>query len=250
MIDYKKIIQPENRGILLDVIVFFVNAVLMIVLSRTLANLLNQAKTDKVARWAVILFCLALSFLQPLGALLKRRRAHERNPDLAKPSPGCLFHPVIYFVSKLLFLITATALIVELVVGDNELERWLYITLFLCVPLLAVVNTAIVYFYFWKPKHAALLKFLQSKQAELMGDLLLFLNMICHQMFWGALVADLTKDYSGIGNRFFMFVLAALIIYFPPRLLYLAEDGHRRLTWLMMSLANTPVILRILFSRG
>lgn len=249
MIDYKKIFAPENRGILLDAIVFLVNTVLMIVLSRNLANLLGQAKRDTVARWAVILFCLALSFLQPLGALLKRRRAHERKPDLDMPSPGCLFHPLFYFLSKLLFLIAATALIVELVAGNNELETWLFITLFLGVPLLAGLNTAIVYFYFWKPKRAASLKFLQTKHAESLGDLLLFLNMICYQMFWGVLMADLTKDYSGIGNRIFMFVFAALLIYFPPRLLYLAEDGHHRLTWLMMSLANTPVILRIFFSR-
>ncbi|HEV7858846.1 MAG TPA: hypothetical protein VGO91_09480 [Pyrinomonadaceae bacterium] len=259
MIDYKKIIAPENRGILLDVVVFFINLISMIILTRLFVNLMRQANEDKVAQSGVILFCLGLSFLQPIGAILKRRRAHQRNPDLAKPAPGCLFHPIFYFLSKLLFLIAASAMIVDLVFGDAPpntstnyfgLPPWLFTTLFLGIPAVAIVNTAIVYFYFWKPKHPPLLKCLQLPQAESLGDVCLFLNMICYQMFWGFLMADLIKDSSGIVDRIFTFGFTALLIYFPPRLFYLAEDGQRPLTWLVMLLANMPVILRILFSRS
>jgi hypothetical protein len=38
----------------------------------------------------------------------------------------------------------------------------------------------------------------------------------------------------------------ALLIYFPPRMFYLAEDIHRRRTWFTMLLANSPVIFKVL----
>jgi hypothetical protein len=256
-IDYSAIFTPRNRGLLLDGIVFVINLVLMIFLSRLFADLLRQSDETLIAQWAVILFCLGLAFLQPIGALLKRRRAHQRHPYLARPMPGCLFHPFFYFLSKLLFLIAAGGKIVDLVFGKGEangssdyfgLPRWLFMALFLGIPLLAVANTAIVYFYFWEPKRAPLFKFLQSPQSETLGDTCLFFNMIGYQMFWGFLMVDLAKDHPGIGDRLFTFAFTALLIYFPPRLFYLAEDGERPVTWLMMLLANTPVILRILFS--
>jgi hypothetical protein len=36
------------------------------------------------------------------------------------------------------------------------------------------------------------------------------------------------------------------LIYLPPRLFYLAEDGNSPVVWLTMLLANSPVLLRIL----
>ena len=71
----KKLFEHANRGILLDVIVFLVNVILMTILSRQLANLFLQAKTEKLAQAAVAVFCLGLVFLQPTGGLLKRRHA-------------------------------------------------------------------------------------------------------------------------------------------------------------------------------
>jgi hypothetical protein len=61
------------------------------------------------------------------------------------------------------------------------------------------------------------------------------------------LMNDLTNDYSSIVSRLSMFIFSALLIYFPPRLFYLAEDGNRPVVWLTMLLANLPVILRIVF---
>jgi hypothetical protein len=70
--------------------------------------------------------------------------------------------------------------------------------------------------------------------------------MIGYQAFWGLLMHDLTSDYDSIIGRLAMFIFSALLIYFPPRLFYLAEDGKRPVVWLTMLLANLPVILRIL----
>jgi hypothetical protein len=257
-IDFRKIFTPRHRGILLDVVVFFVNLLLMTILLRRFADLVHQANENITAQVGIILFCLGLVFLQPIGAILKRRRAHQRHPDIDRPSPRFLFHPAFYFLSKLLFVLAASMNIVHMYFGKDQvsgstdyfgLPPWLFTTLFLGIPTLAVANTFIVYFYFHEPKHAPLFKFLQTPQSESLGDICLFLNMIGYQMFWGLLMTDLTKDYSGIMGRLWTFGFAALLIYFPPRLLYMAKDGHRPLTWLMMLLANSPVIVRILFAK-
>lgn len=254
-ISFKTIFAPHNRGILLDIIVFVINLILMTILAGSFRDLLHQANEDALAKVAAILFCLGLAFLQPGGAILKRRRAHQRLPELERPAPKLLFHPVFYFLSKLLFLIAAGGNLVDLVFGKDRadgstdyfgLPPWLFTALFLGIPALAVANTFIVYLYFEKPKHAPLFNFLQSAQSETLGDICLFLNMIGYQMFWGLLMTDLTRDYSGMLSRFFTFGFTALLIYFPPRLFYLAEDGRRPLAWWMMLLANLPILLRIL----
>jgi hypothetical protein len=251
-----KIHAPANRGILLDGLVFLVNLILLTVLSHLLRGLFSQSHEDPFAKAEVILYCAGLTFLQPAGALLKRRRAHRRIPELEAPAPGCLFHPILYFLSKLIFLIAGAGNLAELVYGDRAngstdffgLPPWLFTTLFLGVPALAAANTAAVYFYFHAPKRAPLFSFLESPRAETLGDVCLFLNMIGHQMFWILLMEDLPKDYGTIVSRLSTFFFAAVFVYFPPRLLYLAEDGRRPLTWLTMLLANSPILIRILFA--
>jgi hypothetical protein len=252
---FRKLLAHANRGMLLDVIVFIVNVILMTFLSRFLADLIFQARTDVVAQAAMVVFCLGLVFLQPTGALLKRRHAHLRRPDLDHVPLGRLFLPA-YFLAQLLFLIAGAGNLVELVLGKNYggesrnyfgLPPWLFTTLFLGVPALAIANTLIVYFYFQRPTHQPLFQALATPQSELIGDAFLFLNMIGYQAFWGLLMADLTNDYSSIIGRLFMFAFSAALIYFPPRLFYLAEDGKRPVVWLTMLLANLPVILRIIF---
>jgi hypothetical protein len=255
----KKLFERANRGILLDVIVFLVNVVLMTILSRQLANLFHQANnTDTLAQAAVVVFCIGLAFLQPIGAILKRRRAHLRKPDLHQVPVGCLILPT-YFLSQLVFLIGAGGQIVDLVFGKNSeansaayfgLPPGVFALLFLGIPALAIANTVILWFYFQPPKHKPLSEWLESPKSETLADALLFLNMIGYQAFWGLLMADLPHDYPTISGRLSMFLFAALLIYIPPRIFYLAEDGKRPVVWLTMLLANSPVLLRILFLKS
>lgn len=72
-----------------------------------------------------------------------------------------------------------------------------------------------------------------------------FINMILYQMFWAFLMIDLTHDILSITGRLSQFAFNALLIYLPPRLFYMAEDGDRPLTWALMLLANLPVLVRI-----
>ena len=249
----KKLFERANRGILLDVIVFLVNVILMTILSRQLANLFHQGNTDPIAQTAVAVFCLGLAFLQPLGAILKRRRAHLRRADLDHVPLGRVFLPA-YFLTQLVFLIGASGQIVDLLSSKGQgagtsdyfgLPSGIFTLLFLGIPALAFANTFVFYFYFQPPKHEPLVKFLGSPQAESLGDICLFLNLIGYQAFWGVLMADLPHDYPSIAGRLFTFAFAALLIYFPPRLFYLAEDIDRPVVWLTMLLANSPVLLRI-----
>ena len=254
----RKLFERANRGILLDVFVFVVNVVLMTILSRQLSNLFHQANADSLAQAAVAAFCLALVFLQPVGGLLKRRRAHLRRTELDHVPVGRLILPA-YFLSQLVFLIGASGQIVDLVFGRNSeansadyfgLPPGVFALLFLGIPALAIANTFILWFYFLPPKHKTISPWLESPQAELLGDTFLFLNMIGFQAFWGLLMTDLPHDYPTISGRISMFVFAALLIYIPPRIFYLAEDGHRPVVWLTMLLANSPVLVRILFVKG
>jgi hypothetical protein len=254
----KKLFEHSNRGILLDVTVFLVNVVLMTILSQQLANVFRLAKGDsnRLAKVEVVMFCLGLTFLQPAGAILKRRRAHLRKPGLDHVPFGRILVPA-YFLTQLVFLIGASGQIVELFskqTGDSRTQDYfglpsgVFLLLFLGIPALAIANTLIFRFYFQPPTHRPQVPFLESPQAELLGDACLFLNMIGYQAFWGLLMTDLPNDYPTIGGRLSMFAFAALLIYFPPRLFYLAEDGKRLLVWLTMLLANSPVLLRILFA--
>src|SRR5882672_7540644 len=247
----RKLFERANRGILLDVFVFVVNVVLMTILSRQLSNLFHQANADSLAQAAVAAFCLALVFLQPVGGLLKRRRAHLRRTELDHVPVGRLILPA-YFLSQLVFLIGASGQIVDLVFGRNSeansadyfgLPPGVFALLFLGIPALAIANTFILWFYFLPPKHNTVSPWLESPQAELLGDTLLFLNIIGFQAFWVLLMTDLPHDYPTISGRISMFVFAALLIYIPPRIFYLAEDGHRPVVWLTMLLANSPVLV-------
>ncbi|HEV7746244.1 MAG TPA: hypothetical protein VGO56_14685 [Pyrinomonadaceae bacterium] len=255
----KKLFAHANRGILLDVIVFVVNLMLLTILSRQLVTLFRQANTPEpqtIPKTAVAVFCLGLVFLQPIGAILKRRRAHLREPALYEVPAGCLILPA-YFLTQLIFLIAASGQVVDLVYGSEPsppsadyfgLPKSVFMLLFLGIPALAIANTFVIYFYFQPPKHKPILPWLATPQAEAAGDLVLFLNMIGFQAFWGLLMADLVNDYTTIAGRLSMFLFVTLLIYIPPRLFYLAEDGKRPIVWLTMLLANFPVLLRILFT--
>ena len=44
-----------------------------------------------------------------------------------------------------------------------------------------------------------------------------------------------------------MLCFLALLLYFPPRMFYLAEDIGRPRTWATILIANSPVIARMVF---
>ena len=112
-----------------------------------------------------------------------------------------------------------------------------------------ILQTYLIYRYFSPPKKPPRSEFLRQRESETLGDVCIFLNMILFQIVWNSLAfADLGRPSSVaefIGRLFFL-CFVALLIYFPPRMFYLAEDIDRPRTWLTMLLANSPVIVRVL----
>ena len=99
-----------------------------------------------------------------------------------------------------------------------------------------------------------------TPQAEALGDICLFLNVICFQIlfsvyvssphFWNGLHKTTrlaSSSFDGLLGRLYLALIAALLAYFPPRIFYLVIDQHRKITWVMIVLANLPLILSIVF---
>lgn len=249
-----------NRGLLLDIFVFVLNIFLMRLLTRQFINLFSQVSAENpLAKLLLGLIFAAMWILPAAGAVLKRWHFHQRRGSLTFDAMesgvgGCLFNPLFYFC---LNLVISSAVLASL--GDFFLGRRLFDSGAVFVPMifailfLTIVQTFLIYRYFSPPKKPPKWDLLRTPQSETLGDICLFLNMILFQVFWNLLTfADLGHP-SGVVEflgRLFFLCFIALLIYFPPRMFYLAEDIHRRRTWLTMLLANSPVIVRVLIGSG
>ena len=257
---FQALFAQTNRGLLLDIVVFILNIFLMRLLTRQFIDLFNQVSAENpLAKLILGLIFAALWILPAAGAVLKRWHFHQRRGSLtfdamASGVGGCLFNPLFYFC---LNLVISSAVLASL--GDFFLGRRLFDSGAVFVPMifailfLTIVQTFLIYRYFSPPKKPPKWDLLRTPQSETLGDICLFLNMILFQVFWNLLTfADLGHP-SGVVEflgRLFFLCFIALLIYFPPRMFYLAEDIHRRRTWLTMLLANSPVIVRVLIGTG
>ncbi|MDT7604575.1 MAG: hypothetical protein QOF61_2572 [Acidobacteriota bacterium] len=265
MLDVRKIIAQQNRGILLDVVVFLFQLALMRVLVGALADLIREAQEDATAKAEVALFCLGLCFLQPVGAMLKRRRLSQRRADEENAYAQVVKNFGCYYLVAQLILMGAGISFIMGVFGKPHLLDSVWLGQLLVALPLAFLNLGIMSLSLTPPRRKPLSKFFASPQSEMLGDLCLFLNMILWQMFWGFLMSfrasSITDELIWVSlfipqkgytilAQLGWFILAFFIFYIPPRFIYLVEDKHRKVAWLTMWLANTPVVLRILLGRS
>ena len=247
----------HNRGLLLDVVVFIANIFLMRMLSTYVLNLFGQANNnDPGAKLILILSALAMWILPAAGAVMKRWHFHRRleaeHKALATDSglAGCLFNPIMYFCLNLVVMSAIVAGIGQELVGKKGMDNGAVFvpSIFLGLAL-TIFQTYLIYRYFSPPKKPPTSGFLLSPESELLGDVCFFLNMLLFQCVWNLLTLVPFGRVSGVfeflGRLFFLSFLA-LLVYFPPRMFYLAEDINRKRTWLTMFLANSPVIFKIL----
>jgi hypothetical protein len=250
-----------NRGLLLDIFVFVLNIFLMRLLTRQFIDLFSQVDADPDAKLALGLTFLAMWVLPAAGAVLKRWHFQQRlkaekiTADVESTTlAGCLFNPLFYFCLNLVITSAIVASLGEFLVGRRGLDSaGVFIPLIFGGLILTIVQTYLIYRYFSPPKKPPRSKFLLTPQSEMLGDICLFLNMILFQVFWNMLTfAGLGHPSSLLefGGRLFFLCFIALLIYFPPRMFYLAEDINRPGTWLTMLLANSPVIVRVLIGTG
>lgn len=265
MIEFKKIFEHRNRGILLDVVVFIVNLILIRLLARLSTNLVKEAETNVSAEIAVGLFFAGLLFLQSLVPILKRWSFHQRDKSFDTDKPqnklaGAFLYIYQFFYFAILVIVAMAAVSLLLDAAGIHLSDGM--GLFALGALaLAAVDTKIMLNYFRPPMKEPHWKFLITPRAEMLGDICLFLNVICFQIVWCVYTESaqfweqfysVTHIKSGnsltaVMERLWIFTVIALLIYFPPRIFYLVIDQHRKTTWLTMLLANLPVVLGVIF---
>jgi hypothetical protein len=247
-----------NRGLLLDVFVFLANIFLMRFLTGLYIGVFNEVSAENpLAKLALGLTFLLMWILPAAAAVLKRWHSHQRlkaqgmtiESEETKLA-GCLFNPLFYFCLNLVITATVVASLGDFIFGKRLLDTGaVFVPMIFAGLILTIVQTYLIYRYFIPPKKPPQWQFLLTPQSEALGDVCLFLNMILFQVFWNMLTFAPLGHPSGVAEffgRLFLLCFIALLIYFPPRMLYLAEDINRRRTWLMMLLANSPVIIRVL----
>jgi hypothetical protein len=248
----------HNRGLLLDVVVFIANVFLMRLLARYVLDLFNAAsENEPSAKFILLLACIAMWVLPAAGAIMKRWHFHQRlsleHSKLAATDStlgGCLFNPIFYFCLNLVVMSVIVAGVGQELVGPRGMDNgFVFVPSILLGLGLTILQTYLIYRYFSPPKKPPKSGFLLSPESEVLGDICFFLNMILFQCVWNLLTLFPFGRVGGIGEffgRLFFFSFLALLIYFPPRMFYLAEDINRGRTWLTMLLANSPVIFKFL----
>jgi hypothetical protein len=264
MIQFKQIFERRNRGLLLDVAVFLFQLVLIRLLTILSLEFVSQAEENTFAKTAISLFLIGLFVLQPLGPILKRWSFHQHFKSFANDQESVTslllsFYKFFYIAAMWIMIYLAYLYFSDAFPSfhSERVEKLVVAGAF----VLPAVSGFVIFTYFRKPKKAPRWKFLMTPRAEALGDLCMFLNVICFQMLFSVYVSSphfwnvlhkITRQASGeflpsLSGRLYVAGIAALLAYFPPRIFYLVIDQHRKITWLMMLLANLPLILAIVF---
>ncbi|HEU4765942.1 MAG TPA: hypothetical protein VFS77_01170 [Pyrinomonadaceae bacterium] len=249
--------SESNRGLLLDLVVFVANLFLMRWLTGLFLDLFSQVSAEEpLAKLALALTGLGMWILPPVAAVLKRRHFHQRCKDAPRifdhedyAFAGCLFNPIFYFCFNLVLVSVIVTGLGDFLFGRALLENGeIFIPLIFAGLILTIVQTVLIYRYFSPPQNPPKFEFLQRPESEWLADICIFVNMLLFQVAWNILTMFSLGPPTGVLDflgRLFFLSFVGLLVYFPPRLLYLAEDLNRRSTWLTMLLANSPVIARV-----
>ena len=241
----------------MDLVVFVANLFLMRTLAGLFIDLFSHVSAEEpLAKFALSMTALGMWILPAAGAVLKRWHFHQRLKERARlfdneddAAVGCLFNPIFYFCLNIVLMSAIVAGLGDILFGKALLENGnIFLPLIFTGLFLTIFQTYLIYRYFSVPNKPPKSDFLQSPQSAILGDVCIFVNMILFQIAWNLLTFGKLGPPSGVAEflgRVFFLCFVALLIYFPPRLLYLAEDMHRRSTWWTMLLANSPVIARV-----
>jgi len=234
------VFAEANRGLLLDIVVFVANLFLMRLLTQQFIKLFGEVSAENpLAKLGLSITSIAMWILPAAGAVLKRWRHHLRRDPESKPvyesvPGGCLFNPLFYFCLNLVISAAVLTSVGDLLFGKRGMDSAaIAVPTIIGIFFLTVFQTFLIYRYFSPPKQPPRWKFLTTTQSAMLGDVCLFLNMILFQVFWNMLTfAPLSPPGSVLefGGRLFFLCFIALLVYFPPRMFYLAEDvdrGHR-----------------------
>lgn len=245
-----------NRGLLLDLFVGLLNLVAMPVLThRFLATAQAASEGDRKSEWLLFAMACAMFVLGPLGATLQRWHYHQRriHEPSAEPPQGCVFNPIFSFCMTAVVFAAVCSYVLQTVFGRSEPPVGIFVGSVFGGIGLMIAHTVISFRYFVPPKSPPRSSFMRSPVSGLLGDACLFANMILFQLVWNVLATTALPPLGGPIDfliRLSVLVLLALLLYFPPRMYYLADDIGKPRTWLTILLANSPVIVRVLFGGG
>jgi len=242
---------------LLDIVVFVLNLFLMRRLTAYVIEVFRFADDgDPLAQFTLLMACVGMWVLPAAGAVLKRWHFHRRlqadskTVDLDAKAWGCLFNPIFYFCLNLVLVSAILAGASQFLFGNRLAQSGaIFVPSILVGLICTIVQTYLIYRYFSPPKKPPRNEFLRRPESETLGDVCIFVNMVLFQIAWNLLTfADLGRPSGALEffGRLFFLCFIALLIYFPPRMFYLAEDINRPRTWLTMLLANSPVIVKVL----
>ena len=251
------LLAKNNRGLLLDLVVFVANIFLLHLLAHYASKLFASASADDPGAQVILLLaCIAMWVLPAAGAVMKRWHFHQRLRAEHKEGTsfesklGCLFNPLFYFCLNLVVMSAVLAGVGQTLVGPRGMDNgFVFIPSIVLGLALTIFQTYLIYRYFFPPKKPPQSAFLLSPESELLGDICIFLNMLLFQCVWNIITLvpfGRVASVSEFLGRLFFLSFLALLVYFPPRMFYLAEDMYKKRTWLTMFLANSPVIFRVL----
>jgi hypothetical protein len=244
-----------SRGLVLDIFVFVVNVFLMRLLVEHFVDLTRDARDgDSLSQLILTIFFISLLVLAPAGAFLARWHFHQRRdaaPTNMDGLAGCLFNPLIYFGVVVILINVSAGLTLYFLFGINNLVVGWRIALVVVGLSLAALHTFFVYRYF-SPPSPPRTAFMRSPISGLIGDICIFTNMLFFQLLWNTLAMGFRRPMNGsdLFTNLLAVMIGSLLIYFPPRIFYLAEDIKRPRTWFFIVLANIPVIYRAMFGSG
>ena len=250
----RRLFREENAGLLLDVTVFVANLLVMDPLARAFIVLVQRVDAgDRAATTTLAVFFAALFVLMPAGALMKRWHFHRRAGTVADPLQGCggcLFNPIFYFSLQVVIFSVAAAFLFQGLgkASADDAGAAMFLTVIFSGLVLMIASTVLVYRYFSPPPRPPRYAWMRRPGTERVADALLFANMLGYQVFWNLLAQMSIPTVSGVGEfvgRLGFLVFVALLLYFPPRMLYLAEDMHRWRTWAGIGIANSVVVVRV-----
>ncbi|HEX6751295.1 MAG TPA: hypothetical protein VF092_28650 [Longimicrobium sp.] len=247
-----------DRGMLLDVVVFALNLLVMRRLAREFVAIARHANAGDAAatRFLGIYFLLML-VLPAAGAVLTRWHFHRRRAargergEAGDASWGCLLNPAFFLsVSLVLTTVVAVVFTTEIFGDDISNRAEIFLPTILGVMVFAIAQTVLVYRYLSPPSRPPRAAFLRDERGLALGDACIFLNMILFQVLWNVMMSGRFAPPTGVEDllgRLFFLWFASILVYFPPRIFYLAEDGDRGRAWATMALANTPLVLHAVF---
>jgi hypothetical protein len=245
--------QLVSRGWILDIFVFIVNLFLMRLLVEYFLDVVYAAKKgDSLSVFTITVFLASLLVLAPVGSFLSRWHFNERRESVgANSAGGCLFNPLIYFGVVVIIFSVSTGLTTHLIFGTSDLGEAWRIALIVVGLSFAALHTFVVYRYFSpgpRPRSA----FLLSPLSGLIGDICIFVNMLFFQILWNTLALGFRRPMDGydLFTNLLAVIFGGLLMYFPPRIFYLAEDIKKPRTWFFIIFANLPVIYRAMFGSG